>query len=417
MGMQVTREPEQMSGARRALPWATSAPPVLLADLVYDLRLSHQDSDGFYPDVARFSRKVLAEIYSRAALTIDDYGQYVQAELREDERSRGEYAIDLLMLGLALGRYAGAADATPGWVVALAHELFWLRSEAPCTKALADLARAVLIRYFLAPRMGHQAKTGQAGLDRLPCLIDWLQATGEFEQEVRRLNNWRSFLGTMTRADADRCVNLGTDAFDWFEREAADALGAYTQGVPAFLTGEYAHRGLREDQIFCGRPPSEYHLAMVAAEVMNQGLRAQFDQTSRKSVLVPACMRGPRAATCRAHVFGGDITCAGCDPGCPINRITHRMRLLGAKVYLVPHSTGFSRWLERWQREPDTGVLAVACLLNILPGGYEMRARRIPSQCVPLDYPGCQKHWRTKGIATGLNEERLVQVLVAASQD
>jgi len=48
--------------------------------------------------------------------------------------------------------------------------------------------------------------------------------------------------------------------------------------------------------------------------------------------------------------------------------------------------------------------------LNILPGGYEMRDRGIPSQCVPLDYPGCQKHWRQAGIATGLNVDRLVRI-------
>jgi len=84
---------------------------------------------------------------------------------------------------------------------------------------------------------------------------------------------------------------------------------------------------------------------------------------------------------------------------------------MGAKVFLVPHSTGFSRWLERWQRVPDTSVVAVACLLNIVPGGYEMHARGIASQCVPLDYPGCRKHWRTKGITTSLNEERLVQLV------
>jgi hypothetical protein len=90
------------------------------------------------------------------------------------------------------------------------------------------------------------------------------------------------------------------------------------------------------------------------------------------------------------------------------------MRSLGAAVYLVPHSTGFSRWLERWQGAPEFGVIAVACLLNILPGGYEMRARGIASQCVPLDYPGCHKHWRPKGIATGLNEQRLVQIVTGA---
>jgi hypothetical protein len=65
----------------------------------------------------------------------------------------------------------------------------------------------------------------------------------------------------------------------------------------------------------------------------------------------------------------------------------------------------------RWQREPDTGVTAAACLLNILPGGYEMRARGIASQCVPLDYPGCQKHWRREEIATSFNHDQLAQLV------
>jgi len=105
------------------------------------------------------------------------------------------------------------------------------------------------------------------------------------------------------------------------------------------------------------------------------------------------------------------MTCTACDPQCNVNRITRRMRNLGAKVYLVPHTTGLSRWLDRWERELGTGVTAVACILNVLPGGYEMRARRIASQCVPLDYPGCKKHWDREGIPTAVNEDRLVQIV------
>jgi hypothetical protein len=87
------------------------------------------------------------------------------------------------------------------------------------------------------------------------------------------------------------------------------------------------------------------------------------------------------------------------------------MRDLGATVYLVPHTTGFSQWLSRWQGKPEVGVTAVACLANILAGGYEMRARRVASQCVLLDYPGCRKHWSREGVPTDLNEERLVQIV------
>ena len=55
-------------------------------------------------------------------------------------------------------------------------------------------------------------------------------------------------------------------------------------------------------------------------------------------------------------------------------------------------------------------------MLNILPGGYEMRARRIASQCVPLDFPGCQKHWMAEDFATSVNEERLVQIVTVRNR-
>jgi len=382
--------------------------------LVYDLRLGAGNSDGFFEAVAEFTDRVLIAVKRLTGSSIDDYASYARIELREADRSPGEYLLDLLVLGLALGRYLGAAENSAGWAVALARELYWYRRESPWAKPLADLGRAVLGRYFLAPKIGCKADSRVYSVERLVGLVDWLQATGEFDQMVRRLNNWRSFLSTLSSDDARRWMQISVELFDWFEVEAAGALAAYTAGVEEFLSTVHAHRGIREDQIFCGRGAVEYHLAMVATEIMNRGLRERFELMPKKVVLVPACMRGKNAGACRARVFGADITCVGCDPACTINRITWRMRDLGATVYLVPHSSGFSQWLERWQREPKTGVVAAACLLNILSGGYEMRARRIASQCVPLDYPGCQKHWRQERLPTNLNEERLVRIVSSA---
>lgn len=386
-------------------------------DLVYDLSLNSENSDEFYRKLTRFSDHVLVAIQRRTGSSINEFISYVRGELREAERSRGEYELDLLILGLLLGRYLGAAETTPGWVMALARELYWHRRESPWSKPVVDLGRAILNRFFLAPKIGRKVEARPYSIDRLTRLIDWLQATGEFEQEVRRLNNWRSYLRTLPVEDGRRWMTDAVELFGWFEREAAEALGAYTSGVAVFLATEHAHRGIREDQIFCGRQPVEYHLAMVATEIMNRGLRERFEQMPRKAVLVPECMRVKSAASCRARVAGVDIVCAGCDLACPINRITQEMRKVGATVYLIPHATGFSRWLERWQREPNTGVVAVACLMNILPGGYEMRARRIASQCVPLEFPGCSQHWRRERQPTRLNETRLVQIVSPTPPD
>jgi hypothetical protein len=119
-------------------------------------------------------------------------------------------------------------------------------------------------------------------------LITWLEAAGEFEQETLRLNNWRSFLSTLPGAEADRWIETAAELFDWFQCEANGALGVYTHGVARFLAVEYARRGCREDQIFCGKEPTEYHLSVVAAKIMNRGLSKEFEVTPQRVVLVPA---------------------------------------------------------------------------------------------------------------------------------
>jgi uncharacterized protein len=380
-------------------------------NLIYNLRVG-ESSDLFYADAARLSDELLAEAELRAAGVLDGYARQVQRELQEPERSRGEYILELLTLGMAIARYSSAAQCTSAWAMQIAQKLFRLRHRSPWVKKPADWARSALVRIFFMPKIGLPSCAANCSLDSLPRLIAWLRASGEFEQEASRLDNWLRFLRTRPAIEATRWIEASIEFFAWFEHEAACTLGRYTHGVEPFLAHDYARRGCREDQLFCGKPAVAYHLGMVAAEIMNRGLREEFESKARKVLLVPACMRGAKARHCRARVSGTDMTCTACDPECAVNRITRTMRKLGAMVYVVPHSTGFSRWLERWQHAPDTGVAAVACMLNILPGGFEMRARGIASQCVPLDYPGCAKHWRRPALATGLNEQRLVQIVV-----
>jgi len=378
---------------------------------IYDLRRGNLCSDSFYEESAGLCDRLLARVDRRAGVLLDGYSQHVQEFLAEPPRSRGEYAIELLALGMVLRRYESGAQNTPPWIAQLARRLCLARAQSPKLKPLIDLVRGGISRFCLIPNLERKVKIRATAVERLEKLADWLAATGEFKQEALRVVNWRNYLARLKPEKATHWLHVARDLFNEFEREAAIELGAYTGGVDPFLSRLQASWRWREDLLMCDRPEVDYHLNMVAAEVMNRGLRDGFRRTEKRVVLVPTCMRGARAANCKAIARGLDILCTGCDPDCSVNRISRRMRNMGVKVYLVPHSSGFSRWLDRWQRDKGIGVTAVACMLNILEGGYEMRARGIPSQCLPLDYPGCRKHWDRKGISTALNEERLAQLV------
>ena len=384
------------------------------AEHVYDLRRGNRSSDDFYVEAARLSDEVLAAVERRAGALLDGYGRHVHGFLAEAPRSRGEYAIELLSLGMMLRRYEGAAQATSEWVVELAREMAWARERKEEAKPLVDWVRAGIARLSLTPNLGKKPKRHGSAVGRLALLIDWLAATGEFKQESMRLNNWRSYMAELKPDKATHWLQVADELFERFERDSQKALGAYTRGVESFVEQEQTGWKWREDLLLRLRPPVEYHLNMVAAELMNRGLREEFERTENRIVLVPTCMRGAHSRDCKAHVHGLDITCSGCDPECAVNRISQELRARGATVYMVPHASGLSKWLRRWEAT-NTGITAVACMLHILPGGFEMRDRRIASQCVPLDYPGCSKHWERVGIPTSVNEDRLTQIAVGTT--
>jgi hypothetical protein len=381
---------------------------------VYDLRRGNNCSDAFYASLPAFADQTVAAIERRAAPLLDGYSRHVQTFLREEPRSRGEYALELLTLGMTVSRYEAIAQKTPAWVISIARRLDVARERFLRIKPLIDWARAGLARYSVAPLIGRKPKKRADAVERLAELTEWLQSTGEFKQEAMRLNNWRSYFANLSTQKATYWLRVSVELFQEFESRADRSLGAYTRGVASYLAREHSSLRWREDLLTCGKPAVEYHFNMVAAEVMNRGLREDYARTSQRILLVPACMRGSRSDNCKAHIDGVDITCAACDPGCAVNGLTRTMRAHGVAVYVVPHSSGFSRWLARWQHT-GVGVTAVACVLNILPGGLEMRDRGIAAQCLPLDFPGCRKHWDAKGFPTAVNESRLVQLATACS--
>src|ERR1035441_6835133 len=85
----------------------------MVTNHIYDLRRGNRCSDGFFRELDQFADEVVAGIERRASPLLDGYSQHVERFLAESERSRSEYAIEFLMLGMALRRYEGAAQATP----------------------------------------------------------------------------------------------------------------------------------------------------------------------------------------------------------------------------------------------------------------------------------------------------------------
>ena len=150
---------------------------------------------------------------------------------------------------------------------------------------------------------------------------------------------------------------------------------------------------------------------MVGAEIMNRGFKPKFDKIKKTCFACTGLYVFTGKISVRHEINGTDITCVGCSDDCRVNELVEAWeKRINFDVYIVPHSSSFTKWLERWQNNNNTGLIAVACLLNLVPGGYEMRELGLNAQCVLLDYCGCKNHWHEEGICTDLNESKVLEL-------
>ncbi len=375
-----------------------------MQDEIYNLN-PEQGSD-FYAKLSAFTDHILAQAQELFPRHIEPYMRH-QAHAGTVLRHRDEYLVEFLMLGMLSERYWPQTRQSSEISIGIHSWLFDMRKRRPHLKASIDRVRG-----YTSARWMYKAHASAGTMTRhsLPKLVRWLHASGEFKEEAQRLGSWAKWLGQLSEGQSSAHLLAAQDFSAMFSQQAERSLGMFTEGVRPFLTNhEEIYRG-REDYLFCGRKPDEYHLNMFGAEILNRVLRSAFDATTERVLIVPTCMCEPRTE-CRAVNAGLHKICTGCTSRCGVNTLQRNMQLQGMAVRLIPHSSGFSKFLEQWQHQKQTGLIGVACVLNLLAGGYEMQRLGIPSQCVFLDNSGCKKHWHPQGIPTRINELQLIKTV------
>ena len=359
-------------------------------------------------DYAEFAASVVED---RASAVLSECAEFAASVVGEPRRSRDEYGIELLTLGLLRWRYQRAAFATPRFARRLAEQLFRGRSKFPKFRHAIDAVRGVILGVFFVPRIHTATRATERSTATLHSLLLWLEATGEFKEECARLAVWQRYFESLPAACTGQILGIADELFETFRELTELHLGAHTVSVAEYQRWRGPSRRFSEDGLLVTKSREEYHLNMLASELMNRGLQASFELTTRRVVLVPGCMRAKPNHGCEAVVRGCDVICTGCEPSCAVYQLQRIGSIHNFRVRVVPHSTDFTRWLVRYQQEEGTGIVPVACPLHLAAGGYEVRRLGLKAQCVLLDYCGCKKHWHPEGIPTQANHRRVVELI------
>lgn len=380
--------------------------------ITYSLKDKQAKSDAYYHTVALYTDEALAEANKLAGNLIKQYRSYLTSQQMKELPSTEECILEFLILGTLWKIYSGDAlnlEKTPQQVL---KGLKNLRRKNLVLKPGIDFLRGILSTLYLSPDLYDHLYSMNPTLQNMEKLLGWLDATGEFDQEVKRLYMWRGFFSSLAPEDACNHLATALTFAIWFEIHSENALGCYTKNVERYLNEIRPNRYWHEDVIFCGRRRVEYHMNMVGAEIMNRAFRKDFLETRHKLLLLPACMRLLPGNECKAVPADNGFQCTGCTKGCSVFMLTQLGRQHGFSVAIIPHESSLSaKKKDNISFSQNVGVIGVACILNLISGGWMLKEMQIPAQCVLLDYCGCKNHWHEEGIPTELNINQLKHIL------
>lgn len=382
-----------------------------MQEITYSLKCGQEDSENYYKASEAFAEEVISVIDSLCGLIIEKFMLHIGEDL-DDMDLKLEHGFELLVLGTLWQLYSGDATGLEKAPRHLLSGLSRLRAQGGALKPGIDFIRGILSTLFLSPDLYDNDFITDPTPGQFNRLLDWLQATGEFNREVERLRIWQDYISTLEMKEAVVILATTITLAAWFEDSSLEALGIFTANVDNYLSNIRPGRYWHEDVIFCGRRRVEYHLNMVGAEIMNRAYEKDFKATSKKAVILPACVRGRSSTECKAVNDGGAMVCMNCSSECIVSRLTSLERQHGLKVMIIPHESSLSSSrTEKPLLDSDTGVVGVACILNLVSGGWMMRNMGIPVQCVLLDFCGCKNHWSREGITTEINVRQLERIL------
>ncbi len=341
---------------------------------------------------------------------IESFGTFARLRTHESARSFEEGLVELLALGVLFRARGASATLGKPSHQRLITELVRERRAGHAKRRDTSLAALVTeIPTTCTPSM-------EPSLADFRALMDWLLASGEYDDEVIRLSGWLAMFGTAPVTTAQRLLARVVGFALLFEVEAERRLGVFTANCESFLSEDWAARPPREDTVQCSRAPLEYHLNMVGAELLNRAWRADFEARGRRFVVMPGCARARTDGTCRGKPGFSEISCTHCRVGCSISLGTKRAEAHGARAFAVTHGSSFSRFLESpLLSGKDTAIIGIACAPGLLGAGWRARARGLGAQCILLDASGCL-HWLERHKATTFSLDELGRLLSGAER-
>ena len=181
--------------------------------ITYFLCESNASSTEFYKKNLNFSKKVLNKLEDNFSNDINDYMNYINKNNMEQLRSKSEYLLEILMIGVFWKEHVNKAISLSKIPRNILIKLSTLR-EKESIKKIVDINRGLLEYLFLNRRSNDKVKIS---LENYKKLVNYLKACGDYKEEAKRLEVWISYFFSLNKNKVDKILTSYLEFAKYFE--------------------------------------------------------------------------------------------------------------------------------------------------------------------------------------------------------
>lgn len=375
--------------------------------LAYSLRAGNCSSNHYYADIAAFADQWIASLHPK----LDEHINLVQSYriLKGlEKRNFYEMSLDLLALGVYLHEHTAQVEAMPEWIMQTLNFLIIQQNKYPDFDTLFKFLRGLFNGIYF--KETGELSTQSYSITLLKKLVRWLYLQNA-EIQAQRFSEWLDFFNQADSQTTHNLLSICQELVLKFSIESEKYLGRYALQVENYRNGIKHRARWRYDAMLITSTKLEYYLGMLGTEILNRSYRSGFETSPSKLVILPPCICAQPEKLCRAVQTPLGAQCTGCTPSCRVNQITTTLTKKRIKVVMVPDDELSKLCISSGQAGSGLGVVGVACVLRNWTAGWEARRLGLHAQGVPLDYPGCSKHWHKEGVSSDLNAKQIYDSL------
>lgn len=348
----------------------------------------------YYKIIKIFAKNFMKD--NRNNVFVKDFQKFVNDNNIEELRNEEEYYIEYLLIGILFVEYLENANYFKNRIKFHYQILNNIRNK------LENKEQIDKIRGKINYKLVNQKKviSNKYTFENCKNLLKWLKATGDFKEELFRLNNWIAFLKVKGNEYNNKLLKSTVNNAKEFYKEADFRLNYFVKNVDNYLINVIHEHKNKEDIIYCSKGKIQYYFNMFSAEVLNNLYKDKFTNSKKKIVFLPSCM-GTVENKCASIISEMGSKCIGCSKNCNINKLNVMGSENNFSVRIISHES--SLLIKHSKDNSNIGIVGIACMLNLLSGGWKALRLGFTPQCVILNCSGCKKHWCKIPIMTEIN--------------